>query len=279
MFQIATLYGNTNSDLDSFLKPIVKELELLSTKGMVVKKNGDEVARACVIPLVVSGNIPGVSKILHHQGHVSFYGCRFCYTCGEHGPSGQGMYFEQRNCQIRPKDCLLPTDDQLRLPRPEPRLNRNNITKANAFKNIVSFTGIEFFGLDEMHLISNMTKQIYRMLTPMDRKKYIPENLNENDNPFLLSHQAFTLIEQGMNDSRRRIPLAFSGCFKGITEKSTKSYRSVDWIDFLVYVIPTLVVPLLVHIPTQKAVLALVRACTFALQWNITESEIDEIHR
>ncbi|KAG1435840.1 hypothetical protein G6F56_013812 [Rhizopus delemar] len=90
---------------------------------MVVKKNGDEVARACVIPLVVSGDIPGVSKILHHQGHGSFYGCRFCYTCGEHGPSGQGMYFEQRNCQIRPKDCLLPTDDQLRLPRPEPRLN------------------------------------------------------------------------------------------------------------------------------------------------------------
>ncbi|KAG1452576.1 hypothetical protein G6F56_007781 [Rhizopus delemar] len=253
MFQIATLYGNTNSDLDSFLKPIV--------------------ARACVIPLVVSDDIPGASKILHHQGHGSFYGCGFCYACGEHGPSGQGMYFEQRNCQIRPKDCLLSTDDQLRLPHPEPRLNRDNITKANDFKNTVSFTGIEFFGLDEMHLIGNMAKQIHRMLTPIDRKKYMPKHLNENDYPLLLGHQAFTLIEQDMNDFRRRIPLAFSGCFKGITEKPTKSYRSVDWINFLAYVIP-----LLVHVPNQKAVLAFVRACTLALQWNITESEIDESH-
>ncbi|KAG1434858.1 hypothetical protein G6F56_014168 [Rhizopus delemar] len=88
MFQIAMLHSNNNPDLDSFLRPIADELNKLSTNGMVVMKNGEEISRACVVPLMVTGDIPAVAKIIHHPGHNSFYGCRFCYTCGEHAENG-----------------------------------------------------------------------------------------------------------------------------------------------------------------------------------------------
>ncbi|KAG1448680.1 hypothetical protein G6F56_008876 [Rhizopus delemar] len=139
MFQIAMLHSNNNPDLDSFLRPIADELNKLSTNGMVVMKNGEEISRACVVPLMVTGDIPAVAKIIHHPGHNSFYGCRFCYTCGEHAENGYGI--------------------------------------------------------------------------------------------------------------------------------------SVDWPGLLLYIVPTLVVPILVDKSAQSALLALVRACAVTLQWSVTETE------
>lgn len=76
-----------------------------------------------------------------------------------------------------------------------------------------------------------------------------------------------------MNKSRANIPLAFSGCFKGINQNSTMFYRSVDWLGFLMYIVPTLVVPILVDKSAQSALLALARACAVTLQWSVTETE------
>ena len=278
MFQVAILHGTSKTDLDSYLKPIVQELQHLSTKGMIVQKNSEVVARARVVPLMVTGDIPGVAKILHHTGHASYYGCRFCTTRGSPGANGRGMYFEKRNCPLRTKESLTPNAETV-----EANFKRNdnpdNITMANVFFNTWSFLGVEFFGLDEMHLISNVAKQLYNLLTTSNNSKFCPPSCLSKDYPFNLDNSDFTVIQKSMDESRCNIPLAFSGCFKGINEKSTNGYRSVDWLDFLMYAVPTLVVPLLHSKSTQDAVSALVRACGVALQWEITEDELQEMNR
>ncbi|KAG1438663.1 hypothetical protein G6F56_012567 [Rhizopus delemar] len=218
MFQVAILHGDSKTDLDSYLKPIVQELQHLSTKGMIVQKNFEVVARARVVPLMVTGDIPGVAKILHHTGHASYYGCRFCTTRGSPGANDRGMYFEKRNCPLRTKELLTPNAE------------------------------------------------------------IVEANFKRNDNPGNII-MANVFLNTCMDESRCNIPLAFSGCFKGINEKSTNGYRSVDWLDFLMYAVPTLVVPLLHSKSTQDAVSALVRACGVALQWEITEDELQEMNR
>ena len=272
MFQIAMLHSNNNPDLDSFLRPIADELNKLSTNGMVVMKNGEEISRACVVPLMVTGDIPAVAKIIHHPGHNSFYGCRFCYTCGEHAENGYGMYFPKRGCPLRPKETLVPESSKPKPAKaspPEP----DNITKANAFKNSPSFGGVEFFGLDEMHMVSNVAKLVYQLLAPTSRKSHRPDHCTDKKYPFFVDNASLNLIQQGMNKSRANIPLAFSGCFKGINQNSTMFYRSVDWLGFLLYIVPTLVIPILVDKSAQSALLALVRACAVTLQWSVTETE------
>lgn len=53
--------------------------------------------------------------------------------------------------------------------------------------------------------------------------------------------------------------------------------RAVDWLDFLLYVVPTLVVPYLPSTSAKKALLALVKGCALALQWRLTEDLLREM--
>ncbi|KAG1436638.1 hypothetical protein G6F56_013473 [Rhizopus delemar] len=176
---------------------------------MVVKKNGEEVAHARVLPLMITGDIPAVAKMVHHPGHNSFYGCRFFYTLGEREENDRGMHFTKRNCPLRSKESLLPGSNKPKPSKgaaPEP----DNIKKDNAFKNSCTFLVVDFFGLDEMHLLSNVAKLVYSLLAPKDKKSHRPENCPDKKYPSFLDNASFNLIQQAMNKSRANIPLAFN---------------------------------------------------------------------
>ncbi len=59
--------------------------------------------------------------------------------------------------------------------------------------------------------------------------------------------------------------------------QKTEGFRAVDWLDFLLYIIPTLVTPYLPSRTVQKAVLSLVKGCSLALQWDLTDELISEM--
>lgn len=91
MIQLAILPGpNTPEVIDSFLEPIVSELNDLSKYGLMVRKNGIEVCNARVHLVIASGDIPAAAALARHTGHTSKFGCRICrvrtekvdgYTC------------------------------------------------------------------------------------------------------------------------------------------------------------------------------------------------------
>lgn len=79
MIQLAILPGPKKpADLDSFLSPVVDEIRNLSTNGLIVKRAGFELCRARVHLVAATGDIVGISDLIHHAGHNSSYPCRYC---------------------------------------------------------------------------------------------------------------------------------------------------------------------------------------------------------
>ena len=66
-------------DLDSFLKPFLEELKLLSDRVVAYDAHGDMGAFLVKAQLVlVTGDTPGISKLLHLSGHGATYPCHAC---------------------------------------------------------------------------------------------------------------------------------------------------------------------------------------------------------
>jgi hypothetical protein len=70
------VYGNAKKNYRSFLNLIIKELEIVQTKPLLVKKNGRVVTKAKVHLLCVLGDGIEQQALMNHKGHMSIYGCR-----------------------------------------------------------------------------------------------------------------------------------------------------------------------------------------------------------
>ncbi|KAI8639509.1 hypothetical protein BD408DRAFT_349757 [Parasitella parasitica] len=68
------------------------------------------------------------------------------------------------------------------------------------------------------------------------------------------------------------VPISFQGSFEDVISK-TEGTRAVDWLDFLLYFVPTIVVPFIRNPPAQKAILSLIKGCALALQWELTDEK------
>ena len=84
-----------------------------------------------------------------------------------------------------------------------------------------------------------------------------------------------TAIGDLISKSKRTIPPTFDGCW----DPNFGYYRSVDYLDFLLFVTPTIIVDKLVDTRARNALMALINGCSLALQWSITKAEIDEMDR
>jgi hypothetical protein len=91
-------------------------LKCCEERPIVVKRNGQEVARSNIYLLVVIGDGIEMKSMMGHQGVMATYGCRYCTCKGEH-PDGKpkdknkGMYFIKRNGKIRTIDSIMLRDN------------------------------------------------------------------------------------------------------------------------------------------------------------------------
>jgi hypothetical protein len=75
-FPVAIVYGKVKKNYRSFLDLVIKELELVSAKPLLVKRNGEKVACAKVHLLCIIGDGIEQQALMNHKGHQSIYGCR-----------------------------------------------------------------------------------------------------------------------------------------------------------------------------------------------------------
>ncbi|CAO3618584.1 unnamed protein product [Mucor hiemalis] len=265
LFQLAIIPGKI-VDLDSFLLPIVDELNSLGKYGMVVKKFDGEIIKSKVHLMLASGDIPQVSKFMHHKGHVSTFGCRVCEVKGEH-PVGsrRGMYFLQTTAQERTMDSFENGNAAL------------GITGESAFRTLPSFCGTFFHPLEEMHMLGHgIGKLIYRLLVKTNQGNehlYFHNDKSAKHYPFTIDKKQLLAAGKSIDASRAHIPVSFQGSWDNIINK-LDGVRAVDYLDFLLFVVPTLLVPLLQKNKTRTAVMNLVQGCSIALQWELTEDSI-----
>ena len=159
--------------------------------------------------------------------------------------------------------------------------------KPNIFARLPTFNGSSFYGLDEMHLIGlGIGKLIHALIvlsnTETDTTKYYSKNADgsfqKDQFPFSLPKRDVLLAGKCIEASRSKIPVSFQGSWDNLIQK-TAGARAIDYIDFLLYVVPTLLVPLLPMAPARKALLSLVKGCSIALQWDLNEELIVEMEK
>jgi hypothetical protein len=84
MLQLAILPGpNYPKYMHTFLKPIIDEFHALSTKGMLVQKDGVIVCQAKVNLVMATGDLPAAAELANHIGHMATFGCRICRVQAE----------------------------------------------------------------------------------------------------------------------------------------------------------------------------------------------------
>jgi hypothetical protein len=99
---------------------------------------------------------------------------------------------------------------------------------------------------------------------------------NEAVYPFKISKQKLIEIGKCIQNSRAKVPVSFQGSWDDLCDKIDGA-RAIDFLDFLLYVVPTLIVPLISRPVAKKALVALVRGCAIAEQWKLTEGLIVEM--
>lgn len=165
------------------------------------------------------------------------------------------------------------------LPLQPAEFNNYNIKSPTSFGQLSTFLSIDFFMCDELHMFSNVSKLCFDLMSSRynGRYKFAGKELKY---PFSLSNDQFQAVKRSMDDSRCTIPTDFNGSFKGMSSDNVRSlYRSVDWIAWLIYVVPTIIAPLFSDKSTRLAFISLCRGIKISLQWSITSVEVREIER
>ena len=117
------------------------------------------------------------------------------------------------------------------------------------------------------------------MISPNDNSRF--KGSNSLDYSFDLnvssgrSTRFFEKIDEYVNNSRKTVPTSFEGNW----ERTKGHNRAVDWLDFLLYILPTIVIQHLKHTEAKDALMNLVYGCSIALQWSISKSEVNKMNR
>ncbi|KAG1437757.1 hypothetical protein G6F56_012951 [Rhizopus delemar] len=130
------------------LDPAEREL---GERGLVLKKNGEEIYSGKVYLIANTGDIPGTADLLNHNDHCGEHGCRMCDVLGS--SCGGAMCFPGVG-QMRTKDDLINGRPDLHMPG-----------VSSLITSMPTFTGPHFFGMDEMHMVAlGIGKLTHRML-------------------------------------------------------------------------------------------------------------------
>ncbi|KAI9324817.1 hypothetical protein BD770DRAFT_450216 [Pilaira anomala] len=115
------------------------------------------------------------------------------------------------------------------------------------------------------------------MFSPSSNERYKYEG-NEHLYPFSISKEQYKAVEHAINSSSKYIPAGtFSGSFAGQSFDNQKgNYRSVDWISWLVHIVPLLIAPFCPP-DCKDAISALCHGLQVSLQWCITPEDLYDI--
>jgi hypothetical protein len=148
-----------------------------------------------------------------------------------------------------------------------------------------------------MHLIGQgIAKHVFEMLTVTMGKdynkaintKYKPTDeeleregyTSEKQWPYTFNIPKESLMTIGklIEASRVTVPTTFASKWENPIIKSGGK-RAVDWVDILLYMVPTMFVPALNQERSKKPLLALTKAAALSLKWELDHEDLAMIER
>ncbi|KAG1577616.1 hypothetical protein G6F47_013048 [Rhizopus delemar] len=265
MITLAIIPGPSKPDnIMSFLRPIVDEIRSLGNNGFRVLKYNNIIYKDKVHLMGVMGDIPGVADLMNHADHMAYHGCRICDV---RGVSDGARYF-LHNGNIRSKESLVHGDPSHQMGQVPELLT-----------SLSTFCGVEFFGIDEMHLIGRgIGHLIFNILNASCNESYIIESGSSYSfrlkNP-LRRTNGMAIVQRQMEVCASKVPQIFEGSFHA----SFGRYRAVDWQNFLCVIVPNIILPYLVEYEAKKALMCLINGCNLALRRTLKEEDVKKMER
>jgi hypothetical protein len=129
-----------------------------------------------------------------------------------------------------------------------------------------------------MHLFGlRIVEHVKRLFIPLQKNPYMPDDLADDAFPFCLNGVKLADAGQDMLRSRKHIP---SDHFDGSWDDNVaRSGRAVDKLDFLLYVVPTLLIPHVRKIESRRALNCLVMAIHMSLRWEFSTNDRRQIDK
>ncbi|KAG1441686.1 hypothetical protein G6F56_011368 [Rhizopus delemar] len=120
-----------------------------------------------------------------------------------------------------------------------------------------------------MHLIAHVIgKHIYALITAkidgQVKAMYVEDNGEKNRDTYTFKCSKEDIKQMGEK--------SWDDIFAKVD-----GTRPVDWLDFLLHAVPTVVAPFIQRQDARDALLGLVRACNLSLQWRITDQMLREM--
>lgn len=98
-------------------------------------------------------------------------------------------------------------------------------------------------------------------------------NANQWPYTFHIPKQDLENIGKLIEKSRPNIPSTFNSKWDNPIVKSGGN-RGVDWLDFFLYMVPTLFVPALTNSQARRPLLILAKSCAAVLKWEIKHVDL-----
>ena len=282
MITLAIIPGPSKPDnIMSFLQPIVDEIRSLGNNGFRVLKDNNVIYKGKVHLMGVMGDIPGVADLMNHAGHMAYHGCRICDV---RGVSDGARYF-LHNGNIRSKESLVHGDPVSFFFLKKVMIAYNTSQShqmgqvPELLTSLSTFCGVEFFGIDEMHLIGRgIGHLIFNILNASCNESYIIESGSSYSfrlkNP-LRRTNGMAIVQRQMEVCASKVPQIFEGSFHA----SFGRYRAVDWQNFLCVIVPNIILPYLVEYEAKKALMCLINGCNLALRRILKEEDVRKMER
>ncbi|KAG2214179.1 hypothetical protein INT45_009563 [Circinella minor] len=231
---------NKATDLNSFLGPVMRELNDLCEEGMIIRTDSG----------IYQNHRMTFPPIIKKKAQQQI----------EDQPAGN----DSSNCTANQQDNRLKPIIRLSHTYEKSDINVGQKYKCQ-FSELPTFHGATFFPIDIMHLLGlGIGKQLWSII----QGTYVAETC-----PLYLSNAEQELIGTRIASSRSLTPSSFSGDYGDISFQSG-FYCAVDWIHFVLYIVPTIILEFFTDEKTRKALIDLSNIYRYGFSREIDHDEI-----
>lgn len=273
-------------DTNSFLVPLVEELEELARGVKVYDVLKDElfIMRAYVI--IAFGDIPAAAKLMNMKGHNSLFPCRFCnikgVRCVESGSRALYVPLYRPDGSYNPLELPLRTHDEftrkaMAVTSAENAAEEGRLAKASGIKGISALSclsSISFphsFPPDIMHaFFENIFPQLLDLWTG-DYK-----GMDQGVHEYELQPSVYKAICDAIVLSGDTIPAAY-GCRVPNPNTDRGSFTAESWSIWGLMIGPVLLQNRFLDEQFYVHFIKLISLINLTLQLSITTDEVDQL--
>lgn len=149
---------------------------------------------------------------------------------------------------------------------------------SEVISSIPTFSGVPFFCLDEMHLIGGgVAHLVFRFFDYSTRSNYLgtkgPTEYSFRLDALLQPRKGMETLHDLIKKCASKVPKSFEGSFKA----KFSFYRAVDWQNFLLVVIPNIMLRHIIQREAKDALMNLAKGYNLALRRELTGRDLNRI--